>query len=91
MVGSLLLLHGIHPMSAAERIELALEKVRPMLQSHQGNVELVSFQEATLKLRLQGTCNGCPSSQSTFKNLIESAVYDAAPEVERIEIEGIAL
>jgi Fe-S cluster biogenesis protein NfuA len=88
-VESLLLLHGIHPQGVAERVERALEKVRPQLQSHKGDVALVALEGDHLKLQLTGSCHGCPASQATFRNLIQAAVEELAPEVEKIDLVGV--
>jgi len=82
----LLLLHGLHPEQLSVRVERALEKVRPYLFSHGGSVELVGIEEGRIRLRLQGSCNGCPSSAETLKNSIEEAILAAAPDVEEIEV-----
>ncbi len=87
LVESLLLLHGLHPADLETRVHAALERVRPLLQSHGGNVELVGIEEDVVCLRLQGNCHGCPSSAATVKSRIESAIYEAAPEVRSIEVE----
>ena len=88
LVSNLLLLYGLHPLPLEERIAQALEKVRPHLDSHGGNVELLSITDGVVRLRLEGTCRGCPSSAETLKLAIESAIYSAAPDVVSIEAEG---
>ena len=88
LVSNLLLLYGLHPLPLEERIAQALEKVRPHLDSHGGNVELLSITDGVVRLRLEGTCRGCPSSAETLKLAIESAIYAAAPDVVSIEAEG---
>ena len=90
IAGSLLLMYGLHPADVAARVRAALETVRPTLQAHQGDVELLGIQDDAVTLRLQGTCNGCPSSTTTFRNLIETAIQDHAPEIRSIQLEGIA-
>ena len=85
-VEALLLLHGLHPEQLSVRVERALEKVRPYLFSHGGSVELVGIEEGRIRLRLQGSCDGCPSSAETLKNSIEEAILAAAPDVEEIEV-----
>jgi Fe-S cluster biogenesis protein NfuA len=90
IVGSLLLMYGLHPADVTARVRAALESVRPALQAHQGDVELVAIEEDAVRLRLQGTCNGCASSTTTFRNLIETAIRDCAPEIQSIQLEGIA-
>jgi Fe-S cluster biogenesis protein NfuA/nitrite reductase/ring-hydroxylating ferredoxin subunit len=89
LVGALLLLHGLHPFSLEERVLNALEKVRPYMQTHGGNVELLGVTEqGGVKLRLTGSCNGCPSSRVTLNYAVEEAIYAAAPDVMAIETEG---
>jgi Fe-S cluster biogenesis protein NfuA len=89
LAGGLLLLYGLHPASLEKRVEAALEQVRPALGQHRGNVELLGIEDGTVSLRLQGTCHGCPSSTSTFRQLIEAAIHERAPEVERIKVDGL--
>jgi len=85
MVSSLLLLHGLHPVDLEDRVMAALDSVRPYLHSHGGNVELVEISNGTVRLRMIGSCNGCPSSAMTLKLAIEKAIYEAAPDVASIE------
>ena len=75
-------------MPLEQRIVDALDEVRPYLESHGGNVELLAVEEATVRLRLQGSCSGCPSSTMTLKLAIEKAIQKAAPEVEEVIAEG---
>ncbi len=89
LVSHLLLLHGLHPVNVETRIVRALEEVRPYLQSHGGNVELLGVEGGVARLRMQGSCNGCPSSAVTLKLAIEEAVQKAAPDLEGIEAEGV--
>jgi Fe-S cluster biogenesis protein NfuA len=90
LVSHLLMLHGLHPVDVQARVESALESVRPYLASHGGNVELLSISDGVAYLRLNGTCHGCPSSTATLKQAIEEAVFKIAPDLERIEAEGVA-
>ena len=62
LASGLLLLHDLHPVPFAERVTQAVEKVRPLLKSHGGDVELLGIDEGVVRLRLVGNCNGCPSS-----------------------------
>jgi NifU-like domain len=71
VVGGLLLLHGLHPLGLEERVLQALDQVRPYLRSHGGNVQLVDLNEGVVRLRLEGSCHGCPSSTMTMKQTIE--------------------
>ncbi len=83
-----LLLHGLHPLDLETRVQLALEGVRPYLRSHGGNVELVSLSDGVVRLRLDGSCHGCPSSAVTMKQTIEEAILARAPDATAIEVEG---
>ncbi len=85
LVRSVLLLHDLHPASVESRIERALETVRPYLNSHGGGVELVAISAAGLQLKMQGSCNGCPSSSATQRDRIEQAIRELAPDVGLIE------
>ena len=86
-VGSLLLLYGMHPLDIESRVRQALEKARPYLKSHGGNVEVLEVTEdGIVRLQMQGSCHGCPSSAITLKNTIEQAIYDRAPDVTAIQI-----
>ena len=88
LVASLLLVHGLHPYDVGLRVEQALESVRPYLGSHGGDVELLEVDETgTVRLRLLGSCDGCPSSSVTLKLAVEGAIEAAAPEVTAIEVE----
>lgn len=90
LVGSLLLLYGLHPVELETRVRQALDNVRPYLRSHGGNVELLGIVDGVVRLRLQGSCQSCPSSSMTLKLSIEEAIYEAAPDVIAIEAEEMA-
>ena len=89
LISHLLLLHGLHPLGVETRVVQALEEVRPYLQSHGGNVELLGIEGDVARVRMEGSCDGCPSSAVTLKLAIEEAVLRAAPDLERIEAEGV--
>jgi Fe-S cluster biogenesis protein NfuA/nitrite reductase/ring-hydroxylating ferredoxin subunit len=88
LVEHLLLLHGVHPVGVEERVREALEGVRPYLGSHGGDVELLGIDDGVARIRMQGSCEGCPASTATVKLAIEDAVLKAAPDVDRVEAEG---
>jgi Fe-S cluster biogenesis protein NfuA len=87
LVAHLLLLHGLHPVPLAARVEGALAEMRPYLDSHGGDVRLLGVEDGVVRLQLQGSCSGCPSSALTLRHGIEEAIYKAAPDVDRIEAE----
>lgn len=88
LVAGLLSLHDLHPRDVRQRVEAALAGVRPALGSHGGDVTLLDVREGVVFLRLEGTCNGCGSSQVTLEQAVEGAIASAAPEITRIDVEG---
>ena len=69
-----------------ERVQAALDKVRPHLQADGGDVELVEITEGgVVKVRLKGACGGCPMSQMTLKMGIERFLKHEVPEVRSVE------
>ena len=90
LVASLLIVHGLHPVPLEQRIDDALDSVRPYLGSHAGGVEVIGVDdEGVLQLRLQGSCDGCSSSSETVRVAIENAVLAAAPEIVAVQAEGM--
>jgi Fe-S cluster biogenesis protein NfuA len=94
LVASLLVLHDLHPDDTGTRVLAALDRVRPYLGSHAGGVEYLGIADdehgdehgPVVRLRLRGSC---PSSLVTVKAAIEQAIEQAAPEVVRVEVEGV--
>jgi Fe-S cluster biogenesis protein NfuA len=89
LVSTLLVLHDLHPLDLDLRVGRALEHVRPYLESHGGNVQLLGVEDGVVRLRLEGSCKSCPSSTITMKLAVEKAIEEAAPEITRIDVEGI--
>jgi Fe-S cluster biogenesis protein NfuA len=90
LVGALLVVHDLHPLTTMERVRGALDEVRPYLGSHAGGVELLGVDDAgVVRLRLEGNCHGCPSSQVTATMAIERAILKDAPEVTKVLVEGV--
>jgi len=88
LVGSLLILHGLHPHDLEARVAAALDSVRPYLGSHGGDVEVLGIDadEGTLHLRMLGSCDGCPSSAVTLQLAVKAAIEEAAPEIVHIDV-----
>ena len=84
-----MLLYGLHPLDIESRVMKALDKVRPYLQSHKGNVEFVGITDGFVRLKLQGSCDGCASSAMTLKFAIEEAIYEFAPDIAGLHVEGV--
>lgn len=88
LLAHLLMVHDLHPEPLEQRVRGALETVAPFLRSHGGDVELLAVEGAVVRLRLEGSCSGCPSSAVTLRDSVEEAIMRAAPEVEAVEAEG---
>jgi Fe-S cluster biogenesis protein NfuA len=90
VISSLLLVYNLHPLALEARVRAALDSVRPYLASHGGSVELLGVsEEGEVNLQMQGSCHGCPSSAVTLKDSIEKSIYDKAPDVIAIHVQGL--
>ncbi len=68
-----------------EKVEDVIESIRPALQGHGGDVELVGIDDDnTVKVRLQGACQGCPGATMTMKMGIERMMKEIVPEVKEV-------
>jgi Fe-S cluster biogenesis protein NfuA len=90
LVESLLLVHDLHPLDVDTRVQRALDSVRPYLGSHAGGVRYHGVDaDGMVRLTLEGSCHGCPSSAVTVQLAIEQAVQEAAPETAGVVVEGL--
>ena len=71
--------------SIKKRVEEALDQIRPQIQLDGGDVELVSVEKETVKVRLTGHCAGCPMSAMTLKNGVEALIKECVPEIKKVE------
>ena len=83
------LIHDLHPVPLETRLREALDTVRPYMESHGGNVELLSLEDDVARLGLQGHCKTCPSSSVTLELAIRGAIEEACPDLMGIEVEGL--
>jgi Fe-S cluster biogenesis protein NfuA/nitrite reductase/ring-hydroxylating ferredoxin subunit len=90
LVATLLLIHDLHPVPLEDRVQAALESVRPYMESHGGNVELLSLKDGVARLHLRGSCSDCSASSVTLELAIKQALEDAAPDLLGLEVEGVA-
>ena len=68
-----------------ERVEAVINRIRPALQSDGGDCELIDIQDGIVKLRLVGSCSGCPSSTATLQAGIGRAIRAEVPEIKGVE------
>lgn len=72
-------------MEQMEKIEIALQSIRPFLQRDGGDVELVEVKDNVVKVRLTGACENCAMSAMTLRAGIEESVKNAIPEIRAVE------
>jgi Fe-S cluster biogenesis protein NfuA/nitrite reductase/ring-hydroxylating ferredoxin subunit len=90
VIGSLMLIHDLYPVPLEARVEEALASVRPYMESHGGDVQLLRLSDGVAYLRLVGHCHGCPASAATLELAIKEALEEAAPDLLGLEVEGVA-
>jgi Fe-S cluster biogenesis protein NfuA/nitrite reductase/ring-hydroxylating ferredoxin subunit len=90
LVVPLLLIHDLHPVPLRERVQGALEQVRPYMESHGGDVELLSLEDGVARISLHGSCSDCAASAVTLELAIKQALEEAAPDLASLEVEGVA-
>ena len=67
------------------RIEKALDTIRPYLMADGGNVRILQIEDEPLRLELLGACGSCPMSTMTLKAGVEEAITRAVPEIKKVE------
>jgi Fe-S cluster biogenesis protein NfuA/nitrite reductase/ring-hydroxylating ferredoxin subunit len=89
VVASLLLIHDLYPVPLEERVAEALERVRPYMESHGGDVELLGVADGVAHLRLQGSCRSCAASSATLELAVRQALEEVAPDLRGMEVDGV--
>ncbi|MCU1333300.1 MAG: thioredoxin-like protein [Candidatus Angelobacter sp.] len=89
LVSSLLVLHGLHPDDFETRVTSAVEALRPRLRKQDVEVELLEVSEAAVRVRVTPSAHACGSTTTTLRASVEEAIYEAAPEVDSLVIEGL--
>jgi Fe-S cluster biogenesis protein NfuA len=90
LLATLLLIHDLHPVPLADRVQEALDSVRPYMESHGGNVELLSLEDGVARIHLRGSCSDCSASSVTLELAIKQALEEAAPDLAGLQVEGVA-
>jgi Fe-S cluster biogenesis protein NfuA/nitrite reductase/ring-hydroxylating ferredoxin subunit len=88
LLGTLLLIHDLHPIALEQRVQDALESVRPYMESHGGNVELLSLRNGVATINLKGSCSDCSASAVTLELAIKQALEEHAPDLVDLVVEG---
>lgn len=67
-----------------EKVEKAIERIRPSLQADGGDIELIDVAEGVVKVKLTGACAGCPASQITLRMGVEQYLKEEIPEIKEV-------
>ena len=86
----LMVLYGVHPLGLQERVQRAIEKVRPQVHKQGGKVELIEVSDSLVRVSISSSGNGCHSSPDALKSAVEQAIREVAPEVIDFVAEGVA-
>ncbi len=89
LVSSLLILYGLHPEDLESRVVRAVDRVRPQLRKQGCEVELLGVNDGAIRLRVETGSHTCGSTAKTVQATLEGAMYDAAPDLTSLVIEGL--
>jgi Fe-S cluster biogenesis protein NfuA len=88
LVSSLLVLYGLHPDELETRVARAMERLRPSLRKQGADVAIVSMSSRTVRLRISTNGHACGSTTQALRTTVEEALYEAAPDVAQVVVEG---
>ena len=89
LVSSVLILYGLHPEEIETRVMKAVDKVRPQLRKQGCELELLGVNDGAIRLRVELGAHTCGSTAKTVQATVEGAMYDAAPDLTSLLIEGL--
>jgi Fe-S cluster biogenesis protein NfuA len=89
MVSSLLVLYGLHPEELDARVLKAIERVRPQVRKQGAEIEVLELHEGVVRLRVRTGDHTCGSTSKTIRAALEGAIYDAAPDLNLLTLEGL--
>jgi Fe-S cluster biogenesis protein NfuA len=89
LVSSLLVLYGLHPLDVEDRVARAVEKILPKVRKHGGEVRLLGAEAGMVRIRISVAGHSCASTGNTLRAMVEDAVYEAAPDLAGLVIEGL--
>ncbi len=89
LVSSVLILYGLHPEDLETRVMKAVERLRPQLRKQGCEVELLGVSDGAIRLRVETGSHTCGSTAKTVQATVEGAMYDAAPDMTSLVVEGL--
>ena len=88
LVSSVLILYGLHPEDLETRVVKAVEKIRSQLRKQGCEVELLGVNDGVIRVRVDTGSHTCGSTGKTVQATLEGAIYDAAPDLTSLIVEG---
>ncbi len=89
IVSSLLVLYGLHPDSLETRVGKAVERLAPKLQRDGAIVQLLGIKDGEVRVRITPGDHACGSTSKALQAAVEDAIYEAAPDIASISVEGL--
>ncbi len=89
LVGSVLVLHGLHPDDLETRVAKAVERLQAKLQREGSRVDLLAIEEGAVRVRVTPREHACASTSGSLRTTVEDAIYAAAPDIASLAIEGL--
>jgi Fe-S cluster biogenesis protein NfuA len=89
MVSSLLVLYGLHPDSLETRVHKAVERLEPKLRRDSALIELLEIEDGAVRIRVTPGEHTCGSTTKALQALVEDAIYEAAPDIASLTVEGL--
>jgi Fe-S cluster biogenesis protein NfuA len=89
LVSSVLILYGLHPADLEARVTKAVDSLRPQLRKQGCEIQLLGVSDGTIRLRVETGSHTCGSTGKTVQATVEAAIYDAAPDLASLVIEGL--
>jgi Fe-S cluster biogenesis protein NfuA len=88
LVSSLLILYGLHPEALGSRVAKAVDRIRPGLRKQGSEIELLGVDEGIVRVRIETGGRACGSTVKVIRSAVEEAIYESAPDITSLLIEG---
>jgi Fe-S cluster biogenesis protein NfuA len=89
MISSLLVLYGLHPETVETRVSKAVERLKAKLQRDGAAIELLGIKDGAVSIRVTPGAHACGSTTGTLRSLVEDSIYEAAPDIAGLTVEGL--
>lgn len=89
MISSLLVLYGLHPETVETRVSKAVERLKAKLQRDGAAIEMLGIKDGAVSVKVTPGAHACGSTTSTLRSLVEDSIYEAAPDIAALTVEGL--